>query len=377
MSTYKDLISAIATRGDITVQGIAKEMLVSVPTAKKMIQELIDLEVIYKAGKKQGAEGRPAASYQICDGSIKIVSVEILMKQLRIATVDLNGNIYDYSEMEEFELKDSIISYNTIIDFIVDYISNIDFNPEGVAISMTGRVDINSGRNRNFFSNIKLSISQMIEKKTGLVTYMTNDTISYALYEKMFGSLRNIDDALYVNLSRGLGLGIFSNGKLAVGTSGYAGEFGHIQRGQIPRLCICGKRNCLGSEVSGYAVEEDFKELNIINGNSKELKYNRIIELSNRGDKVSKDLITHIGYRLGEELATLITLMNPKHIAISGTFYHAGDRLINAVKNGAEQFSLSEPLEEVTIELSPWEPKYGVIGGAINFFRQVEYIKSI
>lgn len=52
----------------------------------------------------------------------------------------------------------------------------------------------------------------------------------------------------------GIGLGIIMGGKMQDGTSGFAGEFGHIPFIDDGLLCHCGKRGCLETEASGLAL---------------------------------------------------------------------------------------------------------------------------
>ena len=61
---------------------------------------------------------------------------------------------------------------------------------------------------------------------------------------------------LYLHLGRGIAIGIVMEGKLYYGKSGFAGEFGHIPFFDNEKICACGKKGCLETEVSGIAIEE-------------------------------------------------------------------------------------------------------------------------
>lgn len=376
---YRRILQFIIISDSVTVPSIAKRIDVSVPTALKLVHELEELNVIYNAGKVKGGEGRPANCYKICDRSILVLSVEILMKELRLALVDLNGNIYDYYSLDNFILRDDLATYNLIIDEITQYGERLLKSNDilGVAVSMTGRINIVKGKNQSFFSEREISLLDDISSRLNMPSHIANDTVSYALYEKIFGNLNGVDNAIYVNLSRGLGISIFSGRRLLTGTSGYAGEFGHIQRGKINRLCICGQRYCLGSEVSGYAVERDYAEsldYGMSSSDEERLTYDDIITKSKEGDKICKAIIVNLGYRLGEELASLVTTLNPEKIVISGTFHRVDDYFIRAVRRGVKRSSLTESYSDVSIDLLPWEPKYGLVGGAIAYFQNVDFM---
>ena len=61
---------------------------------------------------------------------------------------------------------------------------------------------------------------------------------------------------IYLELGRGVAIGIVIDGKLYYGKNGFAGEFGHIPFFDNETICACGKKGCLETEVSGIAIEE-------------------------------------------------------------------------------------------------------------------------
>ena len=54
-----------------------------------------------------------------------------------------------------------------------------------------------------------------------------------ALSEVWFGESDGVHDLVVVNVSEGIGTGIFANGRLLRGANGMAGEFGHVEMEQM------------------------------------------------------------------------------------------------------------------------------------------------
>ncbi|MEQ9581246.1 MAG: ROK family protein, partial [Arenibacter sp.] len=164
-------------------------------------------------------------------------------------------------------------------------------------------------------------------------------------------------NSLFVNVSQGLGMSMMFNGKVISGETGFAGEFGHMQFGRKERLCVCGKRGCLGTEVSGYGLLQDLieaiesKESSIFFENSKieEYHYKDVFKAANQGDVLSITLLQRIGVLLGEALGNLINLLNPGVIVIGGEFLIVKEIFIDAVNIGLKKTALVNPLKQCTI----------------------------
>ena len=72
--------------------------------------------------------------------------------------------------------------------------------------------------------------------------------------EMVKGAVKGEKDIIFINLSWGLGSGLIFNGKIYTGKSGFSGDFGQFYVFDYERICHCGKRGCLETEVSGEAL---------------------------------------------------------------------------------------------------------------------------
>src|SRR5260221_629881 len=101
---------------------------------------------------------------------------------------------------------------------------------EGIGISLPGRLD--SALQRVVFApNLKWSsydFKGAIERATGLRAELENAAVACVLAEIWFGHAEKVRDLVVVSVSEGVGTGILTNGQLARGLSGMAGEFGHV-----------------------------------------------------------------------------------------------------------------------------------------------------
>ncbi len=165
---------------------------------------------------------------------------------------------------------------------------------------------------------------------------------------------------------------------------GFAGELGHMQFGNKEKICLCGKKGCLGNDVGGYALEENFME-RIANGeksmidisdDQKPLRYDSILNAALQGDDLSIKLVQDMGYKLGHALGNILNLLNPELIIIGGKFARLKELLLNPVKTGMTGSALSNPLEFCQIEFSELGDLGGLKGAGALVFDHFKLIKN-
>jgi predicted NBD/HSP70 family sugar kinase len=77
-----------------------------------------------------------------------------------------------------------------------------------------------------------------------------NDANLGVLAEASLGAAKGIADVIYVKVSSGIGAGLILGGRLHRGSSGNAGEIGHVQLREDGTVCRCGNRGCLETIAS-------------------------------------------------------------------------------------------------------------------------------
>ena len=92
-----------------------------------------------------------------------------------------------------------------------------------------------------------------------LPAVMDNDGNVAALGEWWFGGYRKLDNLVYIQISTGVGGGFIFGSQLYRG-SGLAGEPGHYIVDVNGPQCSCGRRGCLESICSGWAIAREGRE---------------------------------------------------------------------------------------------------------------------
>ena len=106
-----------------------------------------------------------------------------------------------------------------------------------------------------------IPLKDLLEEEFGVPVSVDNDANVAALGEHRFGAGQGYDSLFYITVSTGVGGGWILNGKPWRGTSGMAGEIGHMVVDPNGPVCLCGKRGCVERLASGPYMAQNVREI--------------------------------------------------------------------------------------------------------------------
>ncbi|MEU9294210.1 ROK family transcriptional regulator [Streptomyces sp. NPDC048266] len=216
-------------------------------------------------------------------------------------------------------------------------------------------------------------VREALSQDLGCPVMVDNDANLMAMGEQHAGVARSVGDFLYVKIGTGIGCGIVLGGEVHRGTTGSAGDIGHIQVEPEGRACGCGNRGCLEAHFSGSALARDAEEA-ARGGRSVELAARLetlgtltaedVAAAAAAGDAVSLDLIRAGGDRVGQVIAGLVSSFNPGLVVIGGGVTGLGHTLLASVRTQVYRRSLPLATRNLPIVLGELGSTAGVIGAA-------------
>lgn len=260
----RNIIAHMAVNGECTLSELTKELHISVPTITKLVQELVQENIVTDLGKVETPGGRRPNIFGLASSAIYFAGVNIGRDNMSFLITDLHNNIVKEEILNDFELQDRPQCLEKICSNIAHFIDTCGVERAkilGAGVSVSGRVNPTTGRSYRYFTSSEQSLRDMIEQRIGIRVLLENDTRARCYAEYTNSKSKDETDVLYLHLGRGLAIGIVMNGKLYYGKSGFAGEFGHIPFFDNEIICSCGKKGCLETEVSGIAIEQKFGRL--------------------------------------------------------------------------------------------------------------------
>ncbi|HJA99195.1 MAG TPA: ROK family transcriptional regulator [Candidatus Alistipes avicola] len=379
----RNIIAHMALNGECTLSELTKELHISVPTITKLVQELVSENIVTDLGKVETPGGRRPNVFGLASSAIYFAGVNIGRDEMSFLISDLQNNIVKEESCPDFELQDRPQCLEKICSKIEQFIESCGVDRSkilGMGVSISGRVNPDTGRSYRYFTSSEESLSQIIETRIGIRVLLENDTRARCYAEYTTSKSQNERDVLYLHLGRGLAIGIVMDGKLYYGKSGFAGEFGHIPFFDNEIICACGKKGCLETEVSGIAIEEKFRKL-VSQGVNTILrdKYNAnepiriddIIEAAKRDDNLSIELIEEVGEKAGKAVAFLINTFNPEAVIVGGNLAEAGDYLMLPLKSATNKYSLNLVYKDTKFRLSKMGQSASAWGAAMLIRNQI------
>ena len=246
-------------------------------------------------------------------------------------------------------------------DVVEDFIDEL-FEKLAPSIKEIGGIEKIAGigmgaPNGNFYSgnieyapNLKwkgiIPIAELMHKKFGLVTKLTNDANAAAMGEMMYGVTKNMKHFITITLGTGVGSGIVIDGKIVLGHDGFAGELGHTVIRPGGRLHkSTGMHGSLEAYASATGVRETAIELLTEHPETESLLRNYTIndltsesvyECAMQGDQIANHIFEFTGQILGESLANFVMFSSPEAIVLFGGLTKAGNLLINPTRKHME-----------------------------------------
>jgi predicted NBD/HSP70 family sugar kinase len=146
--------------------------------------------------------------------------------------------------------------------------------------------------------------------------FVGNDADLATSAEHLRGSGRGTTDFICIWGEGGLGAGIVVDGRLLVGSAGYAGEVGHVMVDPDGDLCHCGARGCLESVVGEEALLRRSGR-DPLGGTS---ALEDLIAAADRGDPLALSALAESGRGLGIGISGLVNIFNPNRVALGGLY---------------------------------------------------------
>jgi glucokinase len=310
-----------------------------------------------------------------------VLAADLGGTHLRAAVVTEDGTILQRADHHtpEAATTDEIITQ--IVELLASTAAAVSPAPVAACIATAGLIDADEGKvlvapNIPGFRNLILTTP--VAQRLGISTYIENDASAAALGEFRYGAGRGTRHLLHGTLGTGIGGGIVIDSRLYRGAKGLAGEIGHIIIDPAGPRCNCGSRGCLEAMVSGVAFAERARYL-LENAKSPVLRemvgYEEptaahLYQAAAKGDHLCEAEIRHGGHLLGLGLGSLVNVLNPDIVTLSGGLLAMGDMLLKPLRDAMYSLAYG-PAAGTLVRLSTLGDDAGLLGAAAVAFERL------
>lgn len=377
-ATEKKVILAACEKSfGISISELAKLLDTSIPRISRIVNEMVEEGYLADIGKHESATGRKPSLYGLNPDAGYFVGADVDEDSFSLAVTDFPGKLVLFKEKIPYSLRNTDESVLGFCKTVEDTLNKFHIDKSKVrsyGVNLTGRVNHETGYSYSYFISEEKPVKTILEEGFGKTVSIENDSRAMAYGEYMSGISGDAGTVLFLNVSRGLGMGMVVDGKLLVGKSGFAGEVGHFPLLDNNMICRCGKVGCLETGASGLALMRIFKERlkagrpSLLSESFKagaDISIDDILETVKKEDVTAIECIEEIGATLGRAVAGLINVFNPDMVIIGGRLSAAEKYLIPPLKSAVNKYSLNLANNDTVIKVSILGNKAGAIGASL------------
>jgi glucokinase len=303
---------------------------------------------------------------------LRILAADFGGTRLRAAVVDETGAVSGRREVESPDQREGVLPI--VLSLLEATVEEAGGHVDACCIASAGMIDAVRGRviiSPNIPGFRGLELTGPVAERLGIPAYIENDASAAALGEFRFGAGREYRHFAHLTLGTGIGGGLVLDGRLYRGARGFAGEFGHMTIDPTGPDCSCGSRGCVEAFASGTAFARRAKRL-VESGRSRilaevvgadEPSGEHLLAAAQNGDALSEAEIRNGGHCLGLGVGSLINLLNPEAITLSGGLLAMGDLYLEPMKKAIAATAFG-PTTGVAIRLSELGDDAGLLGAA-------------
>lgn len=359
------LISTLRSHGEISRAELARRTGLSRSTVSTVIGDLVREGLVTEAVEARTSGGRPATPLSLSPDHGAVLAVDLTQDRLAVAVFDLGqhelGTVEHPFDARGATLEEILTQIDRDVTRVADAAGLARTALIGAAIAIPAPIEETSrrvGEESGIAGIVGTELEDQAAGRLGLPVRLENDANLSALAELTWGAAIGHQDAVYVELSRGIGAGLIMGGRLHRGSSGTAGEIGHVPVASDGAMCRCGNRGCLelvgGTDAVAALVADRFDAVPDIS---------QVIVRALDGDPMCRRALRDTGSRIGVVLGKICNLLNPTVIVIGGDLAAAWPVMEPALREALDRSAIHPAIDHLTITPSALGPRGRLLGG--------------
>ncbi|ROP56848.1 MULTISPECIES: ROK family transcriptional regulator [unclassified Rathayibacter] len=369
-SHVADVLALFREQGEISRNAVMEQTGLSRSTVNQRLATLVELGLIVPTSGGESTGGRPSSMFAVNLRGTVLLTADIGASGFVVAACDLRGTPlrHESAVIDVWEGPEKVLAQ------VLEAFERLRLGDAvaGIGIGVPGPVEFAAGRVRNppimtGWDDFDIA-GFFAQPYGGVQVVIENDANARALAEsRHHGS----DNLISLKLGTGIGAGLVFNGATIRGAVGAAGDIGHTRAvadtvDDDPLPCRCGNSGCVEAYASGWALVRDLSV--------HDPSITHVADVTARvlrGDMRATQAVHRAGRVLGEAVADLVNILNPRTIVVSGQLGDCGEVLMSGLRERV--YLRTHPLatRSLTIHTSDLGELAGVIGLALTTADQV------
>lgn len=326
------VITAVRERGPLTRADLQAITDLSRATVAALVTHLIDegtLRELPETAEPRTGPGRPPARLALTESAGLVIGMAFGHGDLRSAAATLSGHLVAEHHRPlavDNSVDAALDAAATEFSALLRQTGHRPHDVHNVVVGLPAPLDRHSHRvalNNVLPGWIDIDPAQRLQERVRRPVHPENAVNLAALGEAAYGAGAGTRDLIFVKISTGVGAGLILDGRLYRGTTGYAGELGHVQVETNGLLCRCGSRGCLETLVSIPHIIAAIQPMH-----PRPLTTADIAGLLHAGDSGAIRVVGDAGRTIGRTLADVCNTLNPRMVVVGGELSEPDGALI-------------------------------------------------
>ncbi|MBZ6173579.1 ROK family transcriptional regulator [Streptomyces olivaceus] len=348
-------LDLLLEHGPLSRTRIGKLTGLSKPTASQLLARLEAAGLVLAGGTTEGRPGPGAQLYEVNPAAAYAAGLDVTPARVLAAVADVTGRTVGRYELPTPGRRPAVPVVQQVTDALDGAVKAAGLARSDVhrlVVGTPGAFDPGTGRLR-YASHLPGWHSPALLDELAAALPMPvgyeNDVNLAAVAEQRLGAARGHEDFVLLWNQEGLGAALVLGGRLHRGWTGGAGEVGFLPVPGAPlvrkvsRTGSGGFQELAGSQaLAGLAREVGVTD--VPSGPYPEVAAALVARAARTGDDPHRQLLQTYATRLATGLASLVSVLDPELVVLSGTSLVAGgEALRDLVRDELEELAASRP----------------------------------
>ncbi|MFJ4579519.1 ROK family transcriptional regulator [Streptomyces echinatus] len=348
-------LDLLLEHGPLSRTRIGKLTGLSKPTASQLLARLEAAGLVRVTGTSEGRPGPNAQLYAVDPTAAYAAGLDVTPDRIRAAVADITGRTVGEHELPtpgRHPAQPVVQQVTDALDGAVKAAGLARSDVHRLVIGTPGAFDPNTGRLR-YASHLPGWHSPTLLDELAAALPMPveyeNDVNLAAIAEQRLGAARGHADFVLLWNEEGLGAALVLGGRLHRGWTGGAGEVGFLPVPGTPLVRQVAKANSGGyQELAGsQAIPRLARELgvpDVPSGPHSEAAAALVARAADHASGPHRELLQAYATRLATGLASLVSVLDPELVVLSGSALTAGGEVLRAlVQAELEELAAARP----------------------------------
>ncbi len=217
-------------------------------------------------------------------------------------------------------------------------------------------------------------LAELQSRFPGIPVRLENESGLRCYAEMEYGALSGMRDLLYIDIDEVIGSGLILDGRIYRGSTGRAGEIGHVSIDYDGPACVCGNQGCLEllanvpalirRVIDGMESGKPSALRAIIAGHQGRVNLEAIREALELGDSLAMQAVDETARLLAVGINSVLNILNPRAVVIGGRMAELGQPFIDRLEDHLARIALGPSSGVKRVHRSAVEGNAATLGGA-------------